>query len=155
MILPIVKKTVVTRVPPEVQALLSVKTTEIRFTHVDPTYALARMLITGPLAGDPSNLKLFPDQNSTYYDDYADGERLSRIDATLPEGAAALTSILFFDEINRDAKGFETGDGAIIVGGFFNRYVPYPLHTHTAFCFLTHHNPPLNHTKARSRILIR
>jgi len=29
--------------------------------------------------------------------------------------------LLFFDEINRDAKGFVSGDGIIIVGGFFNR----------------------------------
>jgi hypothetical protein len=133
MIIPIVKKTVVTRIPPDVQALLSVKTTEIRFTHVDPTYALARMLITGPLASDPSNLELFPKLNTPYYDDYADGERLARIDATLPAGAAALTSILFFDEINRDAKGFATGDGAIIVGGFFNRYPPYTFHPYHAY----------------------
>jgi hypothetical protein len=29
---------------------------------------------------------------------------------------------LFFDAINRDKKGFNTGDGAIIVGGFFRKY---------------------------------
>jgi hypothetical protein len=28
----------------------------------------------------------------------------------------------FFDAINRDKKGFNTGDGAIIVGGFFRKY---------------------------------
>ena len=46
---------------------------------------------------------------------------MARITAALPPATAALTSILFFDEINRDAKGFETGDGGIVVGGFFTR----------------------------------
>jgi hypothetical protein len=32
-----------------------------------------------------------------------------------------LTSILFFDEIQRDQKGFATGEGIIIVGGFFSK----------------------------------
>ena len=43
-------------------------------------------------------------------------------DAT-PRGAAVLTAVIFFDEINRDQKGFATGDGAIIVGGFFKQRV--------------------------------
>ena len=47
------------------------------------------------------------------------------MDHSLPEGTAALTYVSFFDEINRDSKGFVTGDGVIIVGGFFNRSVMY------------------------------
>ena len=43
----------------------------------------------------------------------------NRIHAALPQGAAALTCTMFFDEINRDEKGFNTGDGAIVVGGVF------------------------------------
>jgi len=81
------------------------------------------MLITGPLARDPANLQIFPRFGGTNYDDFCDGDRMKRIYATLPEGNAALTSVLFFDEINRDSKGFVTGDGVIIVGGFFNRSV--------------------------------
>ena len=45
----------------------------------------------------------------------------TRIYEAIPEGTAALTSVLFFDEINRDSKGFVSADGIIIVGGFFNR----------------------------------
>ena len=46
----------------------------------------------------------------------------SRIYEAIPRGTAALTSVLFFDEINRDSKGFVSADGVIIVGGFFTRY---------------------------------
>ena len=117
---PLKKITVTTRVPLEVRALLSRSLDVVTFTHVDPTEALVRMLVTGPLADDPANLAFFP-RNSATYDDFCDGERLARIQAAIPSGTAALTSVLFFDEINRDAKGFVTGDGAIIVGGFFTR----------------------------------
>ena len=117
---PLTKITVTTRVPLEVQALLSRPLAEVTFTHVNPTEALVRMLITGPLADDPANMAFFP-RNTATYDDFCDGERLGRIQAAIPLGTAALTSVLFFDEINRDAKGFVTGDGAIIVGGFFTR----------------------------------
>ena len=77
-----------------------------------------RMLLLSPLAADPGDLAFFP-RESDHYEDYCDGARLARITVALPPGTAALTSILFFDEINRDAKGFETGDGGIVVGGFF------------------------------------
>ena len=46
----------------------------------------------------------------------------TRIYEAIPQGTAALSSVLFFDEINRDSKGFVSADGVIIVGGFFNRY---------------------------------
>ena len=36
------------------RALLSRPLEEATFTHVDPTGALARVLITGPLADDPA-----------------------------------------------------------------------------------------------------
>jgi hypothetical protein len=89
----------------------------VTFEFLDPTDVLVRLLVMSPLAADPKNLSLFP-RTTHEYDDFADGERLHRIQAALPPGTAALTSILFFDEINRDNKGFATGDGAIIVGGF-------------------------------------
>jgi hypothetical protein len=55
--------------------------------------------------------------------DLCDGARYARIQATLPIGTSALllTSILFFDEILRDEKGFLSGEGIIIVGGFFSK----------------------------------
>jgi hypothetical protein len=43
----------------------------------------------------------------------------TRIYEAIPQGTAALSSVLFFDEINRDSKGFVSADGVIIVGGFF------------------------------------
>jgi hypothetical protein len=51
--------------------------------------------------------------------DLCDGARYARIQETLPGGTSALTSILFFDEIQRDKKGFVSGEGIVIVGGFF------------------------------------
>ena len=53
--------------------------------------------------------------------DLCDGARYARIQAALPKGSSALTSILFFDEIQRDEKGIVSGEGIIIVGGFFKK----------------------------------
>jgi hypothetical protein len=65
-------------------------------------------------------MAFFPEP-SAYYDDYCTGERMRRIHNCLPPGTAALTGVLFFDEINQDKKGFATGEGVIIVGGFFRK----------------------------------
>ena len=72
---PFKKITVTTRVPLEVRALLSRSLDVVTFTHVDPTEALVRMLVTGPLADDPANLAFFP-RNSATYDDFCDGANL-------------------------------------------------------------------------------
>jgi hypothetical protein len=56
------------------------------------------------LQADPENLRLRA-SDSEWLEDYCDGERYRRIQEALPEGTCALTSILFFDEIQRDAKG--------------------------------------------------
>ena len=93
---------------------------KVTFTFIDPTDALCRLIMLGPLAGYEKNMSLFPRQGE-YYEDFADGERLRRITEELPAGAAALSSVLFFDEINLDQKGYKTGDGIIIMGGFFNQ----------------------------------
>ena len=87
---------------------------------MDPTDALCRLIMLGPLAGHEKNMSFLPRQGE-YYEDFADGDRLRRITEELPAGAAALSSVLFFDEINLDQKGYKTGDGIIIMGGFFNR----------------------------------
>ena len=60
-------------------------------------------------------------QTSDSLGDLCEGARYARIQATLPVGTSALTSILFFDEIQRDEKGFVSGEGIIIVGGFFKK----------------------------------
>ncbi len=68
-------------------------------------------------------MALYPEHNP-YYDDFADGKKMHRIYNALPGGTAALTAILFFDSINRDAKGFSKGDGVILVGAFFKKTCP-------------------------------
>ena len=91
----------------------------VTFSFVDPTDALVRMLMLGPLAANEDNLRFFPRRDSSYYADFEDGERLRRIHEELPASSAALTSVLFFDEINLDQKGYTPGDGFLIMGGFF------------------------------------
>ena len=107
-------------IPLDIQGLLVVRKTYVEYEFFYPTDVLMRMLLLSPLAADPTNLCFWP-RDSPQYEDYCDGARLARITAALPPGTAALTSILFFDKINRDVKGFETGDGGIVVGGFFTR----------------------------------
>ena len=87
------------------------------FTFTDPVEACLRLLLLSPLGADERNLAFFPEEGDL--NDYCNGDRLKRIHAALPKGSAALTCTMFFDEINRDEKGFNTGEGAIVVGGFF------------------------------------
>ena len=107
----------------------------VEFTFTDPTDALVRLLLLGPLAANDKNLSFFH-RDGDYYADFADGERMRRICEEMPAGAAPLTSVLFFDEINLDQKGYyRTGDDVLLMGGFFNRaareslYAKYSLGT--------------------------
>jgi hypothetical protein len=108
-------------VPAHIQVLMSEPTTTLEFRFLDPVQALMRLLTRGPLSSAPENLSLFPCEHASH-EDYCDGEKMKRIYNALPAGTAALTSILFFDSINRDTKGFSKGDGIIIVGAFFNKH---------------------------------
>jgi hypothetical protein len=103
-----------------VQNLMSIPKTTVSFSFIDPTDALCRLIMLGPLAANEKNMSFSP-RDSLYYEDFADGERLRRITEELPAGTAALSSVLFFDEINLDQKGYTTGDGVLIMGSFFNR----------------------------------
>jgi len=120
----------------------------VEFTFTDPTDALIRLLLLGPLAADGKNLSFFP-REGNYYADYHDGARLRRICEETPAGAAPLTSVLFFDEINLDQKGYTTGDGVLIMGGFFTRkareslFAKYSLGTLPAI-----HVPKVNSKRA-------
>jgi hypothetical protein len=109
-------------VPPDVQALMSFPTEEICFNFFDPTDMLVRLLVCGPLGARAENFAFFPENSELLYD-FCHGARLQRMHNATPRGAAVLTAVIFFDEINRDQKGFDTGDGAIIVGGFFKQRV--------------------------------
>ena len=93
---------------------MSKPTSGLTFRFLDPVQCLIRLITQGPLSGNPDNLALYPEQN-TYYGDFAHKEKMHRIYKALPGGTAALTAILFFDSINRDAKGFSKGDGVILV----------------------------------------
>ena len=69
---------------------------------------LIRLLTVGPLSADMANMSFKPRRQHFFYEDFVDGERLKRVYAALQPGADALTSVLFFDSINRDKKGCYT-----------------------------------------------
>jgi hypothetical protein len=70
---------------------------------------------------------------------------MARIHAALPPGTRALTGVIFFDECNRDEKGFDTGDGAIIVAGFMRKRARESTHAKKSFAtFPQAHFPPCN-----------
>ena len=105
-------------VPDDVKDLMSTPMDVITFNFFDPTDILARLFTCSPLAARDENLSLFPVDSDLLYD-FCHGGRMRRMHDCMPKGAAVLTAVMFFDEINRDAKGFASGDSAIIVGGCF------------------------------------
>ena len=98
-------RTVEFPVPMDVQELMSVRTPFLTFKFLDPVECLIRLLTVGPLSANMDNLAFAPRRNYGFYEDFVDGERLKRIYDALRPGASALTSVLFFDAINRDKKG--------------------------------------------------
>jgi hypothetical protein len=92
-------------VPDVVKQYMSTPTSEIIFEFFDPTDALCILATMSPLAADTNNLQLFA-RDSYWYEDFCDGERMHRVENALPYGSAALSSIIFFDGIHRDVKGF-------------------------------------------------
>ena len=104
----------------------------VHFTFCNPVDQLLRILLLSPLAADASNLALVPEEGP-YYRDFIHGERLARIHAAIPPGSFALTCVLFFDECNRDEKGMDTGDGAIIVAGFLPKHLRESTHAKVSF----------------------
>ena len=77
---------------------------QIVFEFFNPTDALAILVTMSPLAADARNLQLFA-RHTEWYEDFSDGARMHRVQNAIPPGTAALSSILFFDGINRDVKG--------------------------------------------------
>ena len=98
-------RTVEFPVPMDVQELMSVRTPLLTFKFLDPVECLIRLLTVGPLYANMDNPAFAPRRNYGFYEDFVDGERLKRIYDALRPGASALTSVLFFDSINRDKKG--------------------------------------------------
>ena len=109
-------------IPVAVQEKMSQPQDSVTFSFFNPTDLLVRLIALGPLGSRDENLALFPQEGPMLHD-FCNGARMQRVHDTMPTGAAALTAVLFFDEINRDQKGFATGDGAIVVGGFFKQRV--------------------------------
>jgi hypothetical protein len=114
----LIPRTITVAIPVEVQNLLYEPMATITWTFWNPIELLIRLLTMGPLAAMPGAFAIFP-EDSEFLDDFCHGDKMKRIFAALPRHTSCLSSILFFDEINRDQKGYATGDGAIVVGAFF------------------------------------
>ena len=138
-------------IPEEVQAYMITPTPQYDFSFLDPTDVLVRLLLYSPLAKDPDNLKFFP-TNGPSYNDFCDGSRLRRVTNSLPKGTAALTCVLFFDEINKDEKGLSTADGGVIVGGFFKKALRES--TYAKAHFATFHKPEIQRVRTRARVIV-
>jgi hypothetical protein len=98
------RRTVTVEIPPKVQALLYEGLESITWKFWNPCELLIRMLTMGPLSAEQSALALFPVE-SEYLEDFCHGDKMKRIFEAIPKHTCALSSILFFDEINRDQKG--------------------------------------------------
>ncbi len=98
-------RTVEYPVPMDVQELMSVRIPFLTLKFLEPVECLIRLLTVGPLSANMDNLAFAPRRNHAFYEDFVDGERVKRIYDALRPGASALTSVLFFDSINRDKKG--------------------------------------------------
>ena len=121
-------------VPADVQALMSVAIPSLTFKFLDPVECLMRLLTVGPLSAVMANMAFEPRLHHPYYEDFVDGERLKRIYAALRPGSFALTSVLFFDSINRDKKGSYYGQQSLLCIFF---YVCFDLYIDVCFdvCF--------------------
>jgi hypothetical protein len=120
MIAPLKRRSVTVPIPENVQALLFEPMESITWNFWNPCEILIRMVTMGPLSAKPKAFALFP-VKSNHLDDFCHGEKMKRIFEAIPKDTSALSAILFFDEINRDQKGFVTGEGAVVVGAFFNK----------------------------------
>jgi hypothetical protein len=108
-------------IPADIRPLLCNTALEsVTFQYTDPIHALVSMLHFNPLAADWDNLALEYEE-SNVYDDYCNGDRMQRIQATLDPGSAQLNAVMYFDGIQQDATGFQSVDGGIIMGGFFRK----------------------------------
>ena len=102
------------------QYLTDTSLSEVTFQYTDPVHALVGMLHFNRTAADWSNL-CFTYEESDCYDDFCNGDRVKRIQASIPEGAAQLNAVMYFDGIQQDESGFVSVDGGIVQGAFFRR----------------------------------
>jgi hypothetical protein len=67
-----------------------------------------------------------------------------------------LLVLFFFYEINRDQKGFNTGDGAIVVGGFFRAQIRESTDAKVPFgTFPKVHFPPENRKLDKVKVFMK
>ena len=102
--------------PDEIQNIMSNPVDAIHFDFVGHVEMLVRLLLCSPLASDEKNICL-EHEAPVNYAGFCNGDRWKRIQDKLPQVSHALTCIIFLDEIHQDAKGFSSGEGAIIVSG--------------------------------------
>jgi len=145
MTAPLKKRTVTVEIPLAVQALLSEPQATITWEFWNPCELLVRMLTMGPLSAIPSAFALNPVE-SDYLDDFCHGQKMKRISAALPRHTSVLSSILFFDALYLDKKGYASGEGAIVVGAFFNREARNSTYAKASFGTF----PQLNVPKVRT-----
>ena len=82
-------------IPPENRPCLTDVTQEsVTFEYKDPIVALVSMLHFNPLAADWENL-CFTYEPSDVYDDFCNGDRVRRIQESIPEGTAELNAVMF------------------------------------------------------------
>ena len=120
MTAPLHKRSVTVEIPLAVQELLTEAIPTITWEFWNPCDLLIRMLTMGPLSAISSAFALNPVE-SEYLDDFCHGEKMKRICAALPRNTSPLSCILFFDALYLDKKGYTSGEGAIVVGAFFNK----------------------------------
>ena len=90
------------------------------FQYTDPVLALVNMLHFNPLAADWDNLALTYEE-SDVFDAFCNGDRMKRIQASIPKGSAQLNAVMYFDGIHQDSGGFTSVDGGIVQGAFFRK----------------------------------
>jgi hypothetical protein len=78
------------------------------------------MLHFNPLAAEPDNL-CFTYEESDVYDDFCNGDRMKRIQESIPKGSGQLNAVMYFDGIQADETGFVSVDGGIVLGAFFRK----------------------------------
>ena len=102
------------------QYLTDTSLEEVTFQYTDPIHAMVSMLHFNPLAADWDNL-CFTYEDNDYYDDFCNGDRMKRIQESIPSGTAQLNAVMYFDGIQQDETGFVSVDGGIILGAFFRK----------------------------------
>ena len=91
---PLKTVTVTTNIPQAIQDLMCNPQDTVDFSFIDPTEALVRLLLLSPLAARRENVVLNYEPSESF-SDYCNGDRWKRVQEALPDGASALTCVIF------------------------------------------------------------